>query len=178
MAESNHILSEAFDSRVQAEQCIVELRRTGVPDDAISIIARNEGEVVTTHPDGSDATRHADNAGSGAVKGVLAGGAVGALFGLAAFMIPGVGPIITAGALASTLGLAGGAAASGAIVGAAAGGLAGLMMNYGVSREDAQAYEQRLNRGGVVVMVDTRKVPNPPAVAQILGPAHISTRLP
>jgi uncharacterized membrane protein len=176
MAENTYIISEAFDSRIDADQCVRELRRNGVPDDAISIIARQEGHVEATHPDGSSAENHADTAASGAAKGALAGGTVGALFGLAAFAIPGVGPIITAGALASALGLAGGAAASGAIVGAAAGGIAGLLMNYGVSREDAQAYEQRLNHGGVVVMVDTRKAPNPPAVAQILGPTHVGSR--
>ena len=176
MADSNYILSEAFDNRIDAEQCVSELRRNGVPDDAISIIARQEGHVEATHPDGTSAENHADTPATGAMKGALAGGTVGALFGLAAFAIPGVGPIITAGALASALGLAGGAAASGAIVGAAAGGIAGLLMNYGVSREDAQAYEQRLNRGGVVVLVDTRKAPNPPVVAQILGPAHLGSR--
>jgi uncharacterized membrane protein len=176
MGNNNHIVSEAFDSRMEAEQCITELRRSGVPDDAISIVARNEGEIDTTHPDGSNAERHSDNAGTGAAKGALAGGTVGALFGLAAFLIPGVGPIITAGALASTLGFAGGAAVSGAIVGATAGGIAGLLMNYGVSEEDAHAYEQRLNRGGVVVMVDTRKAPNAPAVYQILGPTHAGSR--
>jgi uncharacterized membrane protein len=173
---NNHIISEVFDNRIDAERCVMELRRSGVPDDAISVIARTEGQVDVTHPDGTNATTHADNAASGAAKGALAGGTVGALFGLAAFAIPGVGPLITAGALASALGLAGGAAAGGAIVGAAAGGIAGMLMNYGLSAEDAHAFEQRLNRGGVVVMVDTRKAPNPPAVAQILGPTHVGTR--
>lgn len=176
MANNTPIVSEVFDNRMAAEQCVSELRRSGVPDDAISVIARHEGELETKHPDGSNAERHADNAGTGALKGALAGGTVGALFGLAAIFIPGVGPFITAGAFASTLGTAAGAAASGAIVGAAAGGIAGLLMKYGITEEDARRYEQRLNAGGVVVMVDTARVPNPAAVYQILGPAHTAGR--
>ncbi len=176
MANTNPIVSESFENRMAAEQCVSELRRSGVPDNAISVLARKDGEVVTTHPDGSNAETHADNAATGMAKGALAGGTVGALFGLAAFMIPGVGPFITAGALASSLGLAGGAAASGAIIGATAGGIAGLLMKYGVTEEDAHRYEQRLNTGGVVVIVDTSKVPNPASVYQILGPTHAGSR--
>lgn len=171
MATTNNIVSAVFDNQMQAEQCVTQLRANGVPDDAISIISQHGGQVSTTHADGSVAEEHADDKGSGMLKGALAGGAVGALFGLAAFMIPGVGPFITAGAFASALGTAGGAAASGAIVGATAGGLAGLMMNYGVSEEDAHMYEQRLSQGGVVVLVDTSKAPNASQVHQVLGAA-------
>lgn len=168
---TNNIVSAVFENRMQAEQCVMQLRSNGVPDDAISIIAQHEGDVTATRADGSNADDHADNKGSGAMKGAMTGGAVGALFGLGAFLIPGVGPFITAGWLASTLGFAGGAAVSGAIVGATAGTLTGLMMNYGVSEEDAHMYEQRLSQGGVVLLVDTSKVPNPAQVNQVIGAA-------
>jgi hypothetical protein len=46
---------------------------------------------------------------------LLAGAGVGALFGLAAALIPGAGPFIAAGTLASALGSA---AAGGAVAGA------------------------------------------------------------
>lgn len=164
---NRQVVSAAFENQAQAEQCVMQLRANGIPDDAISVIAQHQGEVTTTHGDGSHGD-HADNKGSGAMKGAMAGGAVGALFGLAAFMIPGVGPFITAGWLASTLGYAGGAAVSGAIVGATAGGISGMLMNYGVSKEDAQMYEQHLGQGGVVVMVDTSQVPNPQIVQQVM----------
>lgn len=166
-----NVVSAVFDNRMQAEQCVMQLRANGVPDDAVSIVAQHEGDVTATHMNGSNADDHSDNKGSGAVKGALAGGTVGALFGLAAFLIPGVGPFVTAGWLATTLGYAGGAAASGAIVGATAGTIAGLLMNYGVSEEDAHMYEQRLSQGGVVVLVDTTKVPNAAQVNQIMGAA-------
>jgi hypothetical protein len=87
------------------------LRNLGVRDAALSLVSRHE-------PAGGGAAE-------GAGKGALAGAGVGTLFGLAAAFIPGIGPFITAGALASALGVTGGAAAAGAIVGGTSGAVAG-----------------------------------------------------
>ena len=89
-----------------------------------------------------------------ASSGAAWGGVVGlAAFGLAALLIPGVGPFITAGVLASALGATGGAIASGAIVGGASGALAGAFAKAGYSREEADFYGSTVERGGVLVAV-------------------------
>jgi len=77
------------------------------------------------------------------------------VLGFAALLIPGVGPFIAAGALAQTLGVAGGAIATGALVGTAAGGLVGALTDHGVSDDDARYYEPRIKSGGTFVSVDT-----------------------
>ena len=80
------------------------------------------------------------------------GAGAGTLLGIAALAIPGVGPLVAAGAIASVA--IPGAALTGAAVGAAAGGLAGLLSDHGVERNDADYYEQRVNDGGVFVSVN------------------------
>ena len=149
----SNMISAVFDSRNDAENAMSQLRAAGVSDSAVSIVARHDGDSASERSaiGGSDI----DNAGSGLGKGLTIGAGVGALFGLAALAIPGVGPFIAAGALANALGAAGGAVAAGAIVGGTAGGLSGALMNVGVSHEDASYYENRVNDGGVVVAVDT-----------------------
>ncbi len=85
----------------------------------------------------------------------MAGAGVGALFGLAAALIPGVGPFITAGALASALGAAGGGAVAGAIVRGASGAIAGALSNAGYNEHEANYYGSAVESGGVFVAVDT-----------------------
>lgn len=162
-----NIVSAIFDDRSQAEQAVSELRTAGVPDQSISIIAQHEGSTTATASDGGgQIDADADNKGSGLGKGIGVGAGVGALFGLAALAIPGVGPFITAGALASTLGATGASVAAGAVVGGTAGGLSGALMNYGVSEEDSRYYEERVAKGGVFVSVDTSKADIEPSEAE------------
>ena len=67
--------------------------------------------------------------------------------------IPGIGPVVAAGWLAS--------AALGAVVGGAvggtAGGVVGALTNAGVSREEADVYAEGVRRGGTLV---SAKVPD------------------
>lgn len=151
---TRNLVSAAFDDRLQAERAIADLRSAGVPDRAISVIARHGDETVATTGAG-DADRHdVDDKGSGTAKGLGVGAGVGAVAGLAALFIPGVGPFIAAGAVAETLGVIGSAAATSAAVGAAAGGLTGALIDYGVSEEEARHYDRRINEGAVFVGVD------------------------
>ena len=152
---NKNIISAVFDSRAEAERAVSDLRAAGVRESALSIIAQRDGDTATA-TDGAGTVRDdGDGTGSGMAKGLGIGAGVGALFGLAALAIPGVGPFIAAGALAQTFGAAGGAVAAGAIVGGTAGGLSGALMNYGVSEEDSLYYEERIGSGGVFVSVDT-----------------------
>jgi hypothetical protein len=141
-----------FDDRSQAERAISELRRRGVSDANLSVVSRRPDDVEVTRGRGDDTA--AERVG----KGALAGAGVGTLFGLAAALIPGVGPFITAGTLASVLGATGGAAAAGAIVGGTSGALAGAFAKAGYTPEEAEFYGPAVERGGILVAVDADDV--------------------
>lgn len=148
-------ITAIFDDRAQAEQAITELRRRGVPEADISVISRraDDVEVPVRHADAHDATSGSD-AGARIGKGALAGAGVGTLFGLAAALIPGIGPFIAAGTLATVLGATGGAAAAGAIVGGTSGAIAGAFAKAGYDRDEAEHYAGAVERGDVLVAVD------------------------
>ena len=143
---SNNLVSAVFDNQIDAERAVSELRNAGVQDSSISLIAQRDGEKAVT----------TDGAGEEVAKDVIGTAALGAgagtLLGIAALAIPGVGPLVAAGAIASTA--IPGAALTGAAIGAAAGGLAGMLRDHGVNSEDADYYESRINEGGVFVSVD------------------------
>jgi hypothetical protein len=150
MTNTSSIISSVFDSRAEAERAVAQLRAAGVSESAISIVAQRDGSTTATTVAGD--AGHEDHS---VAKGLGVGAGVGALFGLAALAIPGVGPFIAAGALANAFGAAGGAIAAGAIVGGTAGGLTEALTSHGVSTEDARYYEDRVSQGGVFVSVDT-----------------------
>jgi uncharacterized protein (TIGR02271 family) len=91
-------------------------------------------------------TKAGEAAAAGAITGGALGGLFGALAGIGALVIPGIGPIIAGGALASTL--------AGAGIGAAAGGLLGALVGMGIPEEDARYYERALEQGGILLSVD------------------------
>ena len=144
---NQRIASAVFDSREEAERALAELRSSGIPDDAISIIGKSE------RGDGSGIDDDDDGGAnkSGAVKGAIGGAAAGTLLGVAALAIPGVGPLAAAGAIAA--GAIPEAAAIGAGVGATLGGISGLLSKEGVDDDDAEYYEGRINQGGYFVGV-------------------------
>ena len=149
---NQNIVSAIFDSRDEAERAVSELRQAGVTDSALSIVAQHDGTTSSSDGSGHTTDAHKDGTG-GLVKGLIGGGAAGALLGIAALAIPGVGPLAAAGAIAASAVPEG--AAIGAAVGATAGGLSGFLKNHGVSHEDAEYYESRIKSGGTFVSVDT-----------------------
>jgi hypothetical protein len=148
-----NVVSAVFTDREDAERAVDWLRDNGVPENAISVASRESG--VTSGGDAvDDAPSTAADTGKGALTGAAVGATAGALFGLAAVAIPGIGPFITAGALAEALGVTGGAAAAGAIVGGTSGGLAGALSGWGVHESDARYFAGEVERGGTWVGVD------------------------
>ena len=116
-----------------------------------SIVARRvDDREVERRPEAS--------AGERVAKGAITGVGVGTLFGLAAAVIPGIGPFIAAGPLASALGATVGAAATGAIVGGTSGALAGAMARADFSREEIAFYSPMVERGDILLTVDTDDV--------------------
>jgi uncharacterized membrane protein len=155
------IASAVFDSRAEAERAVSQLRSAGVQDADISIVAQDHGKNVST--DGAG-----EKTGDFVSKAALGAGA-GALLGIAALAIPGVGPLVAAGAIAESA--IGGAALTGTAIGAAAGGLGSLLTKHGVSDEDARYYEDSVNNGGVFVSVDSSTTVDRQTVSAILHQA-------
>ncbi|GCA53655.1 hypothetical protein KGO5_06126 [Sinorhizobium sp. KGO-5] len=145
-----------FDDYGEARGAVSDLEAAGFPSEDISIVANNAGDRYSG--DGSGA---ASGAGAGAGLGAVGGGTLGLLTGLGLMAIPGVGPVVAAGWLAST---AAGAAA-GALAGGAAGGIIGSLTDSGIEEEDAHLYAEGVRRGGALVVVRTEE----PLVAQADG---------
>jgi len=150
-------VAAVFPDRADAERAVNWLRSRGISDDRISVLARNE-QATRDVADRTGAERvdtdGASDIARGAGTGLAAGAGVGTLFGLAAAAIPGIGPFITAGALAHILGVTGGAAAAGAIVGGTSGAIAGALSKWGLDKADADYYGGEIERGGTFVAVD------------------------
>ncbi|WP_246498887.1 YsnF/AvaK domain-containing protein [Microvirga soli] len=140
-----------FDRYEDASEAVRRLEAAGVSHRDISLIASNEGDRYSSHASRTfDATNHhdddvSDGAGTGATVGTLAGGGAGLLAGLGMLAIPGLGPVVAAGWLVSTL--------VGAGAGAAIGGLTGSLVDAGVDENDAHAYAEGIRRGGALVTV-------------------------
>jgi hypothetical protein len=131
-----------FDRYTDATTAVQDLEVAGVPHSDISIVASDaHGEhAATLNKAGEDASK-------GAGIGATVGGIGGLLAGIGLLAIPGLGPVVAAGWLASTVvGAVGGAA-----IGGAAGGLVGALTKAGVPEEDAHVYAEGVRRGGTLV---------------------------
>ncbi|MDO9384299.1 MAG: hypothetical protein Q7T86_15720 [Hyphomicrobiaceae bacterium] len=136
-------VSRLFDSYELARQAVADLKADGIPESDISLVSNNVDKRHDSDADGVD--DRAEGAGTGAGVGATLGGAAGLLTGLGMLAIPGVGPVVAAGWLATT--------ALGALAGGAAGGVIGALTQAGVDEEDAHVYAEGVRRGGTLVTV-------------------------
>lgn len=143
-------ITRLYDDYSDAERAVVALKTAGIPEGDIGLVASNAdnrygtaGTTVDSDSDGRD--DRAEGASTGIGVGATLGGAAGLLAGLGIMAIPGVGPVVAAGWLAST--------ALGAVVGGTAGGIVGALTQSGVSEEDAHVYAEGVRRGGTLLTV-------------------------
>lgn len=143
----------AFPNRRDAESALRDLRNSHYPMDKISVITKDSHR--TDQGTGTNGHKKVGNkadegATTGAVTGGALGGLTGLLVGLGTLAIPGVGPILLAGATATAIAttLAGGA------IGAAAGGLAGALIGLGIPEHRAKVYNERVSRGEYLIIVE------------------------
>ena len=135
-----------FYSRDEAEAAVHALKNAGYDMDRVSVIARDADKIdghETTEEIGNKAD---DGAAAGALTGGALGGITGLLVGLGALAIPGIGPILLAGAEATAIATT----LAGTGIGAAAGGLIGL----GIPEEKAKIYNDRVKGGSFLVIVN------------------------
>lgn len=140
-------ITRLFDSYSDATNAVDDLERLGVPHDDLSIVANKRDHGVDHGRSGIDDINDDGDVTRGASTGAVLGGVGGLLAGLGLLAIPGLGPIVAAGWLASTAVGAG----VGAAGGAATGGIVGALKEAGHSDEDANVYSEGVRRGGTLV---------------------------
>jgi hypothetical protein len=141
-----------FMNRSDAENAINALKARGFRGEQIGIALRDRDEQGKLIDD--TGTKAAEGAATGAIGGGLLGGLVGFLVGVGALAIPGIGPIVSAGVLATTFGTAGATAIAGAGIGAATGGIVGGLAGMGIPENEAKYFETGFRKGQVLVTVN------------------------
>jgi len=141
-----------FSTRRDVEHALHELKNAGFDMNRVSVITRDGerddiagAEVRDRVGDKSD-----EGAAVGAVSGGAVGGLTGLLVGLGTLAIPGIGPIMLAGAAATALATT----LAGAGIGAVAGSLLGALIGLGIPEERAKVYDERVKRGQYLVIID------------------------
>ena len=133
-----------FTNRPDAEAAIRELKAAGFGDERIGVALQDAEEQRGLRERMETSGREA---AGGAAKGAVSGSLVGGLIGLlGSLLVPGVGPIVVGGVLASTL--------TGAGIGAATGGIIGALVALGVPEADAKHFDEGLRSGRTLVTVD------------------------
>ncbi len=132
-----------FETRDGVDRAIEALRSAGFRAEDLGVVAREPslaGDVA--------ADIEADRGRTAAVLGGgMIGGVAGLLAGLGAMAIPGLGLVLAVGPIAAAL--------AGTAVGATAGGMIGALTSHGVPAEEADYYTQALERGAILLTVQT-----------------------
>jgi hypothetical protein len=146
-----------FSNPSDAQDAICELKNRGVPEAEIGMILR-ESSAADGEPADAE-TMMAEGAAAGAVTGA----GIGALWalGIAANIVPGIGPVISGGLLTAILASAAG--------GAAVAGLFGALLGLGLSEEEARYYEREVISGRTLVTV---RHPDDPAEVDAIMHRH------
>jgi hypothetical protein len=126
-----------FDSLADARTAVRSLEQKAWRTDQISLITRgHESELNVL-----GSMQQGDRMEKTAAIGSAAGAALGFLAGSSLFIIPGVGPVLFAGAMAS------------GITGGLVGGLVGAMSGWGVKDDHVRKYEHALSEGKTLVVL-------------------------
>lgn len=139
-----------FYSRDEAEAAVRDLRDSGFNMDRVSVIAKDTNPIAGTETTRDVGNKADEGAATGALTGGALGGITGLLVGLGLLAIPGIGPILLAGAEATAIATT----LAGAGIGAAAGGLVGALIGLGIPEERAKMYSDRVAGGSYLVMVN------------------------
>jgi hypothetical protein len=138
-ARRTHVIG-VYDSLDDARGAVEQLQREGVPIDDISIVGNLEKE-RTVH----GFVTAEETAKEGVRLGATVGGLFGLLSGTAFFFVPGVGPLVVVGPLASAL--------LGAGEGAVTGGLFGALLGKIMEAKRIPKYEEHVRNRKYLVVV-------------------------
>ena len=138
------VITRLYDNYDTALHAALALKEAGFSDEDVSIVANR----ANTPYGEQDTSVAADDAGTGATFGGAIGAAAGLMAGMGVLAIPGIGPVVAAGWLASTLAVG----AAGAVAGGVTGGIVGALANTG-TEEEIQVYAESIRRGDTLVTV-------------------------
>jgi hypothetical protein len=145
--QENRVVIGVFPEREQAEQALQDLQRAGFREDQVGFLMRDGA----TSPRGVPTEQLEGVSDPGTTTGTIAGGVVGGVAGAAAAsLIPGIGPAIAGGILLS---------AGGAVLGAATGRFIALLIHLGFSEEQARSYDQEVQAGRSIIIVQADERP-------------------
>lgn len=158
-----------FNTFTEADAAYKTLQDNGIEQDDISVAMQ---ESVYEEYKDADTEMTDDDVTDGAATGATLGGIAGLLVGATAITFPVVGPVITAGTIATVLGST--------AVGAGGGALVGALVDMGIPEEQAQTYAKRLEEEGVLIAVETddeEKANNVKELMAQAGADHVLTEL-
>ena len=138
-----------YHSRETAEDAVQALKDAGYDMDKVSVIAKDAAPIAGEETTETIGNKADEGATAGAVTGGALGGITGLLVGLGTLAIPGIGPILLAGAEATAIATT----LAGAGIGAAAGGLVGGLIGLGIPEEKAKIYSDHVAQGSFLVIV-------------------------
>lgn len=148
-----------FSTRERANEAISALYEAGFTSSQIGLVSKGELNTTTSE----ETNDVAENAGTGAFTGAVAGAGIGGLIGLGvlAGMVPVIGPALFAGTL--------GVLASNAAAGAAVVGVVGTLTGWGIPAEHAKHYEGELAAGRSIVTVTSERCGDARAIMREYG---------
>jgi len=145
------------------------LKQAGFEQEEIGLAVLQAPDVAGADIPEADLHRIRVDESTGILAGGILGGVAGWLIGAAAVAVPGLGALIAAGALVGAVGGAG--------IGAAAGGLIGLLVDHGISREEADYYHEQVRLGATLVTVrNSSRADEAQAIMQRHGAHDYQTR--
>ncbi|WP_069202507.1 general stress protein [Paenibacillus sp. D9] len=133
-----------FNSEKDAIAVIEELKAAGCSKEDISVLRRGSEEY-----EGVSGTNGTEGLAAGAAAGIVLGGAAGILATAGLLFIPGIGPLLAAGPIATVL--------AGAAVGGGAGSVVGGLVGLGIPEQDAEAYRALLENNRLLVFVSVEE---------------------
>jgi Heat induced stress protein YflT domain len=133
-----------YQTMDDAEKAVRALDLAKFPVNQVTIVTRDISSEKTVH----GYVTACDVSRQGARQGAWLGGIFGLLVGSAFMWIPGVGPVIVAGSLASAL-LGG---VEGAVAGSALGGILSGLAAWGISKQHILKYEEVVKGGKFLVI--------------------------
>jgi hypothetical protein len=164
-----------YDDFETARRVSEDMVRAGFSRDGLSVVANDaSGYYVSSLEDTAEHNaidvEHDVSAEEGAGFGMV----VGALIGIGTMFIPGIGPAIAAGPLATALLGAG----VGAVAGAVTGGLVAALVHLGVPEEDVDFYAEGVRRGGALLIarVDDERVEEAVNILEDYTPVNVENR--
>jgi uncharacterized membrane protein len=133
-----------YQSMDEAEKAVHALDKAKYPINQVTIVTKD----IATEKKVHGYVTACDVSKQGAQAGAWVGGIFGLLVGAAFMFVPGVGPVIVAGSLASAL-LGG---VEGAVAGAALGGILSGLAAWGISKQQILKYEEVVKAGKFLVI--------------------------